>query len=357
MKKHRILRALISISIGFVLTILTSYNSAHAYSWTLCHIWPNTYNVTWRYNPTMNINTTSFVPWSSWDLRLQNAMSHWTNVNGSYFQFYVGRDTDGTYSSSNGVSEVYFAYDLGAGSGVLALTKKSWDCFWRGEYRHFYTETDIDFNLNYSWSTSSYDYNNPSGLGYNFEGVALHEFGHALGLGHSDGGSATMNSIYPFSGPIGYNREWDPFADDRQGVRFLYPDSTTEIDIAASPLKYSGAGQSTLVSNPINASRGSYVTIEFTTSNMSTSYVSYKTGFYLSTDEVINTNDILLGWIGVWQYPGNTLTASSQQLYIPTWISPGYYYLGFYLDYDSQIYEPSKEYNNYQQIPRSIYIY
>ena len=38
-----------------------------------------------------------------------------------------------------------------------------------------------------------------------------------------------MNSIYPNSGTLGNFKEVDPLADDRAGVRTLYPDGTSEI--------------------------------------------------------------------------------------------------------------------------------
>src|SRR5713101_4851049 len=57
----------------------------------------------------MYISTTSFPAGSAWDSDLQNAMWHWNHVGGSGFNFYVGRDTDGTHSSSNGVNEIYFS--------------------------------------------------------------------------------------------------------------------------------------------------------------------------------------------------------------------------------------------------------
>jgi hypothetical protein len=55
--------------------------------------------------------------------------------------------------------------------------------------------------------------------GHYIEDIAAHEFGHALGLGHSTSGSATMYPSTPSCSPR--NRTLDP--DDIAGVEALYP--------------------------------------------------------------------------------------------------------------------------------------
>jgi hypothetical protein len=303
----------------------------------------------------MYISTTSFPAGSAWDGDLQNAMWHWNNVKGSGFNFYVGRDTDGTHNSSNGRNEIYFdVSETGTGS-TLAVTHVRSHCYWFFGWNYGIDETDIAFNTSKSWNTGGFSYSN-LGSPFSFEGVALHELGHALGLNHEDRWMATMNSIYPNSGPLGYYKEFDPNADDRVGARSLYPDRTTEIDIAGSALKRTGSGTSGLISSPLSAARGTYATVDFTFSNLSTSNQTFDVGFYLSGNDVISTADTLLGMnYGAWGSSGFTGTFS-RTLYIPTWIAPGTYYLGFLLDPNNAIGE-TNEGNNIQPMPRTITIY
>ena len=332
-----------SFQIAAILAVMAG--SAQATSWSTC----SGNNIRWNQGWTnMYINTTSFPAGSVWDARLQNAMWHWNNVKGSRFNFYVGRDTDGTYSHSNGVNEIFFS-SADAGS-ALAVTSKRSHCYWLFGWNYGIDETDIAFNTSLSWNVGPLNYNNLWSP-WSFESVALHELGHALGLGHEDRWMATMNSVYT-SGPLGYNKEWDPLGDDRVGARILYPDGTTETDVAGSAFK----GTKSLISSPSSAARGSYVTIQFTFSNLSTSTKSFDIGFYLSTNDYISTSDRWLGTnYGAWGSAG-FIGTFSRTLYIPTTVAPGTYYLGFLIDPNNAQGE-ANESNNNQPMPRAITIY
>ena len=301
----------------------------------------------------MYISTTSFPAGSSWDGRLQNAMWHWNNVKGAGFNFYVGRDTDGTHSRSNGVNEVYLS-NTEVGS-ALAVTFSRFHCYWLFGYWYGIDETDIAFNNNLSWTTGKFNYGS-LGSPFNFELVALHELGHALGLKHEDRVMATLNSFYPHSGPLGYYKEVDPHADDRLGVRNLYRDGTTETDVAGSAFKRTGTGTSGLVSSPASARRGTNVTLEFSFANLSTAFQTFDIGFYLSTNSFISTSDIFLGRNNGASAPSGTTGTFSRTLYIPTWISPGTYSLGFLID-PNNVKGENNENNNNQPMPRTITIF
>lgn len=323
--------------------------TAGAYSWTTC----GDRTVVWSGSrATMAINTTSFPVGSTWDGRLQNAMWHWNNVKGAGFNFFVARDTDGTFSHGNGVNEMYFS---AADSGTaLAVTHSRYTCYWLFGYHAWRNEADVSFNTSYAWTTGPLSYAN-LGSPYSFESVALHELGHVLGLGHEDRWMATMNSYYPNSGPLGYYKEWDPLADDREGVRFLYRDATTETDVAGSAFKRSGSGTSTRVSSPTVASRGTFVTLEFSFANQGTSTRTFDINFYLSTNSLISTADRYLGGnSGAWAAAG-AMGTFSRTLFIPRDIAPGTYYLGFLLDPRGAIAE-NNESNNGQPMPQAIRI-
>lgn len=324
-------------------------STAYAYSWGTCDGNRLRYGNQWT---NLYLSTTSFPAGSTWDARLQNAMWHWNNVKGSTWDFYVGRDTDGSHNGSNGRNEVYL--DNGLSTPTLAVTRVRYHCYWLFGWRYGIDETDVGFNNNISWSLNALNYGN-LGSPYSFEGVALHEFGHALGLRHEDRWVATMNSYYPNSGSTGHWKEWDPLPDDRAGVRYLYRDSTSEVDIAGSVFRRTGSGSSGLVASPTSVRRGSNVTVQFTFHNMSTSRRTFNIGFYLSSNDLISTGDRLLGSnTGASAGSGGSGTFT-RTLRIPSNVSPGRYWLGFYVDFDRRIGE-SNESNNYMEMPRPIQI-
>ena len=66
----------------------------------------------------------------------------------------------------------------------------------------------------------------------------LHEIGHTLGLGHSDTSYSFMNySVRPFTNRDDAKRV-EPLPDDREGLRFLYPATSTEKDAAVAVTWY-----------------------------------------------------------------------------------------------------------------------
>ena len=82
-----------------------------------------------------------------------------------------------------------------------------------GNLIYRFVEVDVRFNNSYSWQTSSGCSN-----GIDLAGVSTHEFGHAVGLGHSNVNGATM---YPSVAACNYSIS-SLANDDRSGYNAIY---------------------------------------------------------------------------------------------------------------------------------------
>lgn len=146
---------------------------------------------------------------------IQRAASEWRSAGQVPFEFvYGGTTTVQTIAPNDGVNAVFYLDQDGGG----ALATTTWSSLANGDIFGF----DIAYYdragaNNFVWAR------NPNGAQFDMESVGVHEFGHALGMGHSDVTTATMYaSVAP--GDI-QNRTLH--ADDIAGVQALYGTTTT----------------------------------------------------------------------------------------------------------------------------------
>ncbi|WP_299776208.1 matrixin family metalloprotease [uncultured Pseudoteredinibacter sp.] len=152
----------------------------------------------------------------NWSSAMQQAANKWGDqVEGLNITFtdngfhacagYTGAfPEDGNQNASGFYTQ---ACDEAFGTDVIAVTLSR-------SFGSFYVESDIVFNSNESWSV--YDGTTQSAL--DFRRVAVHEFGHLIGLDHEETNSAIMA---PFIGSI-----FNPTTDDLNGARDIYSPAT-----------------------------------------------------------------------------------------------------------------------------------
>ena len=147
----------------------------------------------------------------TWDSVAEAALADW-NGKISRSRFAVVRDSAATRSQGNRANNVFFSnsiYGQSWGSGVLAVTLTI-------RTSRNTVEADVIFNSNLSWDS----YRGGLRRAMDFRRVALHEFGHVLGLDHPDQAqpaqflSAVMNSR------VGNTELLQP--DDISGAHALY---------------------------------------------------------------------------------------------------------------------------------------
>ena len=125
---------------------------------------------------------------TSWDQSATDALNIW-NSHLTHMQFAVDHDSLLPPASDDADNSAFFSntvYGDSWGSGVLAITLIS-------SRNGIMVETDVIFNqLNWNWD--SYRGNQHSGV-IDFHRVALHEFGHVVGLGHPDASGQSVAAI------------------------------------------------------------------------------------------------------------------------------------------------------------------
>ena len=152
---------------------------------------------------------------TSWDAVASQALSTWNSYLGT-IQFAATTQSPGIGANGDSVNQAFFnstVYGRFFGSGVLAVTTG-----WRSGTAR--TEGDVTFNNAVSWDSYRGPLKFPNGqLVCDLRRVALHEFGHVLGLDHPDQAgqtvSALMNSVISDMDALQY--------DDITGAQALYP--------------------------------------------------------------------------------------------------------------------------------------
>ena len=131
---------------------------------------------------------------TSWNQVAENALAIW-NPFLRDVSFGVVRESTAGMARSNNVNNVFFADDAYGdpfGTSVLAVTL--------GTYRvsdSSYIETDVIFNQGRSWNSYRGNQRNASGGGrlFDLRRVALHKFGHVLGLDHPNQNGQSVSAI------------------------------------------------------------------------------------------------------------------------------------------------------------------
>lgn len=184
---------------------------------------------------------------SSWDASAEGAMARW-NQHLSGLEFRVVRDSTAAIAGSNGVNNVFWDDDIYGDPFGDAVAYALW--WYRG---NTLIEGDVIFDRSQSWNSyrGSLRRSTSGGTLYDLRRVALHEFGHVLGLGHPyDHGQSALSIMNRVS-----NLD-DLQTDDIDGIRALYGSSTTTTPSNRSPSVTASCSPCTVTTGQASTLRG-----------------------------------------------------------------------------------------------------
>jgi len=217
-----------AIALGTLLTIGAFGVRVNTYT-TAGHTW-GTNQVVYYVNPQNLYVSESLAIWA-----VQTAAAAWHDQSGANIQLVYGGTTGGSSLTLNNKNEVFFRNDS---SSYVAET------YWWYDGSGHLVDADIVMHEAYTYFAGSGCSN-----GVYIEDVVVHEFGHALGLDHSEVPNVTME---PAMSSYCDTSQMSLEADDISGIRSLYP-PTTSSSSGQAPATPSGLVAGVNAGNPTSS--------------------------------------------------------------------------------------------------------
>lgn len=321
----------------------------------------------------------SAAPWRG---ALDAAIDH-LNQNPSPFRF-AKSYSDNSVAMGNGQNEAWFSDDPDVLSGAPAITYTWWNCIDLWIYGTIVelTEADVIFDINEPYTTSMSKGNlwEYGGDWRPFQTTAIHELGHALGLGHENDTYNVMGQDWSHIHVNGSTARSYLGEDAANGAVYLYGTTNAAAeDVGVVHWKYLGVHDeySTHTKTRVTSSNGGNLTtfrlnddedgevgykvsrnqivrVEFSfENNGKTTQNAMRVRYYVSTNNVISPTDTELASARI-DVGRNTVYTRVQSVTIPNDLSSGtVYYLGAVIDPDYELAE-MVESNNATYLPIKI---
>lgn len=317
-------------------------------------------------SPNLLINSASAIWFSSYNTSISTATSI-AMKNASSLGFYTSADDDSTTSVSNGENELTYTYSFSGTCGVTAGGGCTFAIY--DTSTNIRSEIDVFMDGNIAWDT---DLKLADTWGY---GAAerpaittlLHEFGHAMGLGHETRYYNMMGSDWTVMTSNGAAYTSALGEDATTGLRALYGSTTGSYeDLAVSHWRYSSfSGEySTHARNRVQDSAGtelSYTTTagqpvytitkgakgkaEVTVDNNGAAAQTTTLKLYLSADSTITTSDTALLSQSIYMAADVPSTGAYAVTWPSTLTSGATWYVGACVDASSTLTEVREDNN------------
>lgn len=320
-KTHLLRAGALALALGSVALGFRTYNGTR---------WPGA-------TADYRISSASFPPGSAQLREAEESFEAWNRISNSEFLFtYTSAANSGASNHSDGVNGVAFSSQVQGSTLGVTFTSDS-----RGTRR----AADVLFNSRSRWSFDG----SPSRAEFDFGSTCRHEYGHALGLRHSDLGCRAL-----MGGGCGRQGVVRPFAsDDLAGVRGLYPGPSRHSGTPGTPTPPAGSTQdwelSAVQVGQTTLAPGDSVQVAYTVAQRGAGSpaTAPPRAYLLSTNQTLTAQDTLLLQTGDRQGPfasGASFQGQSA-VTIPAGTAPGVYWLGVLVDPQAGVTETNEQNN------------
>lgn len=318
--------------------------------------------VRWAGNQSIrDLSPGTFPPGSETEYLILGAMGLWNIIPSTNWQYFYDTLPQELPIQIDGYNVTVAVPTEDLDPGVLGLTLLGNQGAQWVDMDMVFPEVPDNIGWDFGDSPSCETITDPETYGFSFILTAVHEMGHALGLGHSPIGNepsgtpwfiATMNPAYPSGGSVSNANIVELWTDDRNGLRTLYPYSGP-----SKPPYRDLANAGFTASNYIGFAipvifwpTAVYPSQTFTAraafqnfGNTAQLFVNH--GFYLSLDETVTPDDMYLGSVE-WDIALGDAFDYDVDIDVPDDLPAGQYNLVSRIDDDlevTEIYEDNNE--------------